>query len=173
MLKCPKCGATLVEDSDGRYFCPMGCKLTINSSKTDSVENNTHLNMPDSTNNSFLNERKESGNKLQVASMIYFAIGAIAYIVLAAISFSAGDKLSGFVYIGSILEVAFYSAIAYTVGGTFNVAYHNSHSVKENRTIVAQNQELLNKCIEKINMQSKCILELAKEIEALKKEINK
>ncbi|MBO7221644.1 MAG: hypothetical protein J6V37_01215, partial [Clostridia bacterium] len=59
------------------------------------------------------------------------------------------------------------------VGDIFSRVNSNFCETKQNSINEIKNTELLNKCIEKIDMQSKCILELTKEIEALKKEINK
>ena len=85
----------------------------------------------------------------------------------------AEDAISGYAYLGSILDLALFSAIAYVVGDIFSRVNSNFCEIKQNSINEIKNTELLNKCIEKIDMQSKCILELTKEIESLKKEINK
>lgn len=38
MPKCPKCGAKLITDADGRLFCPAGCLFGIDSSENEIFE---------------------------------------------------------------------------------------------------------------------------------------
>ena len=170
MAKCPVCNKNLIFSmSDNKWMCPSGCDL-----QGIKVHEQVMLaNTPKTANNSMVMDRSNNGRKLQMASTVYCAIGVIAYLIFAIICFVAGDKISGYTLLGSIIDVAFYSAIAYVVGGIFNNVNMNYAEIKMSSLREDKNAELLNKCIEKINMQSKCILELTKEIEALKKEINK
>ena len=170
MAKCPVCNKNLIFSmSDNKWMCPSGCDLQGIKIHEDVMLTHT----PKTANNSRFMDMSDNGSKLQKASIIYCAIGVIAYLAFAITCFVAGDKMSGYTFLGAIIDVAFYSAIAYVVGGTFNNVNMNCAEIKMSGLREEKNAELLNKCLDKINMQSKCILELTKEIESLKKEINK
>ena len=93
--------------------------------------------------------------------------------VLAFICFVEEDAISGYAYLGSILNVAFYAAIAYVVGDTFSRVGFNAQEIKMSSLREDKNAELLNQCIEKIDKQQKYILELTKKIDSIEKEMNK
>ena len=170
MAKCPICKKNLVFSmSENTWKCPSGCNLQGKKIQ----EEQKPANLPQKTQKSKAVMNSATGYRLSVASIIYFIIGAIINLVFAIMCFVAEDAISGYAYLGSILDLALFSAIAYVVGDIFSRVNSNFCETKQNSINEIKNTELLNKCIEKIDMQSKCILELTKEIEALKKEINK
>ena len=190
MAKCPKCNKELIYSmSENRWKCPAGCdsksvklgeRAQQNVVKNNAANDNSEIvkRLRESANkqkvaNSTVMDRNKTGNTIQTIAVIYGLLGIIAYIILAVICFIGENKMQGFVYLGTILDVVFVSAAGYVAGSAHNKATSNSNVIRLNARHEATDTERLNKCIDKINMQSKCILELTKEIESLKKEINK
>ena len=113
-----------------------------------------------------------NGQRLKTAALVYFIIGAIGYLIISIILFSAGDDLSGSVYLGSIVDVAFYSAIAYVVGDTLDMTLVGNKRILEHIKQESITKKSIDICIEKIDEQQKCIVELIKKIETLEENIN-
>ena len=166
MAKCPICKKNLTFSmSENTWKCPSGCNLQgkkINEEQKPVI-------LPKKSKNSTAVKGVNTGYRLSVAAFIYFIIAVITHIVFAIICSVAEDKISVYAHVGSILDVAFYSAIAYVVGDTFSRVNFNSHEIKMSSLREDKNTELLNQCIEKIDKQQNYILQLTKRLTRWKK----
>ena len=156
---CPECKSANVTQLRGKLHVCNECNhlFSLPSNNTKDIQYNAKENL---------------GTRLCTASIIYFVVGAIVYLILAIICYVEGDGISGSAYLGSIVDVAFYSLIAYVVGKNFSISGRNNKGiVREINTanIIRENTEIE---LYEIKEQQKLIISLLEKIEKLEAEKN-